>query len=867
MTEQETIEKSETYEFGDFRVSESLKAVFKADEPVEIQRRAFDLLIFLIQERHRTVSKDELQETVWPGTIVTEAALTRAVMKARKALDDDANTQQYIKTVHGQGYRFVGEVRLVEPSAATESAIDAQERRRSLLRVATTYGAGAWLINQAAAMVWEAFEWDRWPQQALLGISLIGFPLVLLFAWFYQATPGGLVLRSELPSRGRLKSQEGWGGVQGWTIGVLGLALVLSLAWNFRDTTAVNEETVTRIGVLPVVNATENPELDWVRLGMMSLLNTQLTGVDLPTVPAASMLNSANGADGNEPPILDAETVELLARTEGLKMVVGVALYQRGGDYEAQGYYADDGQTFDLPVFTAPTPAGAVRRLGQHLIQTLKPEAPGDVAMPSTGDVFVDQAFARGMHELLSGNLGRAKDLLEVAANADADNFWANYELSVVMRNLGDLEGAQTRNLRLLEDAKAKEDDLAIAMLSNELGVINDLTGDLDQSQRHYEEGLAAAVRGEHHKRRAVLLINSAILERARANPLAARELLGQALTAYNDAGIELIPGDFFITIGNTYADAGDYEGALAQYRQGLANFRAMQRARGEGIALSNLSWASAQLGDLEASLAYLEESEDLRERIGDAPGLIKSKMRRANLYWSMGRVADMDVLADEVLASDYAQTELEIYATALNFKAHYAAESGQHDEAKRLYEDALALDREGGRIYGQVRAMLGVARTLMAQDKLTEADAMLQTVANTIEVGQLPNFTLERNRLAAEIKLASGEEAQAVAELRAVVDAARQASNDVMLAQAATTLSQVYRNRVDLSQVESWVGIALEAQPKDGLVQIEAAYLAAMKGDTAKVRAHYEAAKEALGERETARLQNLAQVVGNLDG
>ena len=197
MKDEKIPEKTMGYEFGDFRLNLSTRELRRRDETLDVQKRVLDLLIYLIENRHVTVSKEALQDAVWPGTIVTEAALTRAVMKARKALGDDAQEQAFIKTVHGQGYRFVHAVMAFEDTGTDKTTVDVAQRRQSVLRVATTYGAGAWLLNQAAAMVWEAFEWDRWPQQALLAISVLGFPLVLGFAWFYRVTPVGVVLRSE----------------------------------------------------------------------------------------------------------------------------------------------------------------------------------------------------------------------------------------------------------------------------------------------------------------------------------------------------------------------------------------------------------------------------------------------------------------------------------------------------------------------------------------------------------------------------------------------------------------------------------------------------------------------------------------------
>lgn len=89
--------------------------------PVTTQPKAFELLLYLARNRSRAVDKDELQDALWPRSIVTETALTRCVMKARRAVGDDADRQTIIKTVHGHGYRFVATIET--ESAATPTSI------------------------------------------------------------------------------------------------------------------------------------------------------------------------------------------------------------------------------------------------------------------------------------------------------------------------------------------------------------------------------------------------------------------------------------------------------------------------------------------------------------------------------------------------------------------------------------------------------------------------------------------------------------------------------------------------------------------------------------------------------------------------
>ena len=108
------------YRFGSFTVDVARRELRRGDDEVEVQPRVFDLLVYLVQHSDRAVDKDELQDAVWPGMFITETALTRAVMKARKAVGDDASRQRMIKTIHGHGYRFVAELAPAETGESAE---------------------------------------------------------------------------------------------------------------------------------------------------------------------------------------------------------------------------------------------------------------------------------------------------------------------------------------------------------------------------------------------------------------------------------------------------------------------------------------------------------------------------------------------------------------------------------------------------------------------------------------------------------------------------------------------------------------------------------------------------------------------------
>lgn len=82
----------------------------RGESPVPVQPQVFDLLVYLIENRDRVVTKDDLLEAVWNGRIVSESTLISRINAARRAIGDDGDQQRLIRTIARKGVRFVGEV-------------------------------------------------------------------------------------------------------------------------------------------------------------------------------------------------------------------------------------------------------------------------------------------------------------------------------------------------------------------------------------------------------------------------------------------------------------------------------------------------------------------------------------------------------------------------------------------------------------------------------------------------------------------------------------------------------------------------------------------------------------------------------------
>jgi len=101
------------YRVAQFEIDPTRHEVRRAGESVHIEPQVFDLIVHLMRNRDRIVSKDELIETIWNGRIISEAALSSRVNGARRVLGDNGNDQVFIRTLHKRGFRFVADVQEV----------------------------------------------------------------------------------------------------------------------------------------------------------------------------------------------------------------------------------------------------------------------------------------------------------------------------------------------------------------------------------------------------------------------------------------------------------------------------------------------------------------------------------------------------------------------------------------------------------------------------------------------------------------------------------------------------------------------------------------------------------------------------------
>lgn len=152
------------YEFDGYRLDVAKRLVFGADgKPLPLKAKAFETLLYLVENPGRVIERDEIMEAVWPDTVVEENNLTQHISSLRRLFGETKDHPRFVVTVPGHGYKFAAEVKTLDPAKGRNSATPESDK--------TVPASRKWFIVLAAGVV----------------VSL----LVLGFLYRYETEPAG----------------------------------------------------------------------------------------------------------------------------------------------------------------------------------------------------------------------------------------------------------------------------------------------------------------------------------------------------------------------------------------------------------------------------------------------------------------------------------------------------------------------------------------------------------------------------------------------------------------------------------------------------------------------------------------------------
>ena len=112
-----------TFRFGSFSLDSRTRQLVRDGTDVALSPKAFQLLLLLVENRSRAMSRDELQQQLWPSTFVLETNLAGLVAEVRRALRDSAEHPTFVRTMHRFGYRFIADVNDTDVPTSHEPAM------------------------------------------------------------------------------------------------------------------------------------------------------------------------------------------------------------------------------------------------------------------------------------------------------------------------------------------------------------------------------------------------------------------------------------------------------------------------------------------------------------------------------------------------------------------------------------------------------------------------------------------------------------------------------------------------------------------------------------------------------------------------
>lgn len=585
-----------TFRFSDFVLDADSRQLRRGGVPVEVPRRVFDVLLYLLEHRERAIGRDELIRHVWGRDNVSDNQLAHTVLAARRAVDDDGSSQRLIRTVAGFGYHWVG---AVEPVQALDDAEPV---------------AGARSVAPSAED-----EVDS------TGVDAVA------------AAPSREGLAAAPPARTPSSRHRLLG--PGLLVLLLGVFAMVLWRGDPEPAPVVPLETgeATRIWILPAEVADE-PDTGWARVGLMALVGEQLRRSGLVVVPVENVLTRIGGDTGAE------DAAARLRREVRDDVIIEAAATRDRDDWEvtlkADGLDGEQrfahGRHADLLV--------AARIAAWAMAPQVGGEPPADNGHPDIRLELVRQAISSNDFDGARAQLAR----LPADLRSDAGAALIEVELALAMGRLGQ---AQSKIAPLLDSHR----QLAPELHGRVLVVGAELARRLNDPDwaRHVDDAVtvletAAAPRALAFamQARGTREVLADRYENAASDYLRARRL-------FLDAGDELGAATADANLARLAMRVGRPDDALDQLSRSASVYRRYGAVSKEFNALTSMM--SVQQGVLrwQDMLATDQRARKLLPEVTDPTARSLYLLRRVTVMTQLGRLAEahaaLDDLAQEV--------------------------------------------------------------------------------------------------------------------------------------------------------------------------------------------------------------------------
>jgi len=692
---------------GDVVIDPVAGQVLRTDGVRRLSTRAASTLIALAEQPGQPVSRERLIAQVWNDGSGSDDAVVRSISELRRALGDSGREHRIIETVAGQGYRL-----LVPPQPLTdadrrklaEAASAAGHEPPSLnillrgtkqqrtLKIVSLYAAAIWLAMQVADLVFPRLGLPDIGVTYVIALGLLGFPLVVAFAWFYRPPSG------QPPSKAKTLTHA--------TTGVALVALLGGLAYYIAKALEPVPPVVSErsIAVLPFVNMSGDPANDYLGNGLAEEITNLLTR--LPGLEVASRTSAFNYQSSK----LD---IPAIARELGVRYILEGSIRRQGNELRITAQMIDAPKDIHQWSRTYRRTLSDVfsieEEISKSVLQALKivlsPEQRDHLSRRPTDSDTAYDAYLRGLSTLRNGTDAAA---LDEATRQFEKSLRIDPTFAQAYAALCQTDVKRYTYLREKDSVASAEESCtkAVQLDSNlpdvhlALGLLYSATGEVESAEVQYRKAIAQ----DGDLTEAYLGLASALSERDLHD--AAEQTYRQAIQARSRYWAS------YDAYGTYLATEGRPADAISQYRL------ATELAPDNATVHSNLGAAYFLLGDFGNAAAAVRRSVEITPTGEGYSNL-------ATMYYFDGRY-------DEAVAMFERAVKLAPQDHSLwgNLADAYRYSTAKKALASATYAKAANLARESLRVNPEnplVRAQL--AYFLARQDRSSEAAAELTHV------------------------------------------------------------------------------------------------------------------------------------------
>ena len=596
------------FHFGPCVLDTATRELRRHGQPVALQARVFECLLHLIEHRDRAVTRDELVRAVFRRSDVSDAQLGQVIVRTRRAVGDDGQSQHTVLTVPRYGFRWVAEVRVEAGTGESPREPASGPQRHSRPEADAEAGSGLEAEVEADAQT-NARTDARAEAEAAAQPGLEPLPRPDVGA--------------PTPIRPPLQPGPGQPRVPGRharsiaTAGLLlALAAMLAALWKWEGSTtgdailpagatsadmAVVPEAPGALLVLPTEVA-DGADLAWVRLGLMDYIGDRLRRGGLAVLSSESALAAhARGAAG------DPEHLRALLgrgwRVESEALPTGegwsVRLAARDADGVTQAASAD-----------APDLLEAARVAADRLAPRLGGTAPAGSDSPALGE-----RLQRARAAMLAGELDAARAILLAAPELQRAQPRLQYQLARVDFRAGAHAEGLARLDRLLAEGGASE-PLFRAQVLNARGAMLVRLERLEEAEATYDAAELEA--GGHPPELGQALSGRAVVHAMDGRFDQALSDFSRARVALRSAGDALAVARIDANLGILENDRGRPAQALPLLAQAEAAFAGMGAVNELATALGARANAELRLLRVEDALATSGRGMAVLDRVAD---------------------------------------------------------------------------------------------------------------------------------------------------------------------------------------------------------------------------------------------------------